>query len=62
MASDLFQEKRRTFEQVNLLAMHLEKATKEDDQTFWKLFAAHAASGKFDNLEPFKGLVMAVSV
>ncbi|KAA1079477.1 hypothetical protein PGT21_012652 [Puccinia graminis f. sp. tritici] len=42
--------------------MHLEKATKEDDQTFWKLFAAHAASGKFDNLKPFKGLVMAVSV
>ena len=29
---------------------------------FWKVFAAQAKAGKFDDLEPFKGLVMAVAV
>jgi hypothetical protein len=59
MAGNPFHKKRRTFEQVNLLAMHLEKVTKQDNHTFWEVFGAHAAAGKFENLEPFKGLVMA---
>ncbi|PLW19467.1 hypothetical protein PCANC_08750 [Puccinia coronata f. sp. avenae] len=62
MEADPFQEKRRTYEQVNLLATKIERATKKDDQTFWKVFAAQASAGKFDDLEPFKGLVMAVAV
>ncbi|KAA1075391.1 hypothetical protein PGT21_034651 [Puccinia graminis f. sp. tritici] len=62
MASDPFQEKRRTFEQVHLLATRLERATKKDDQMFWKAFAAQAEAGKFNDLEPFKGLVMAVAI
>ncbi|PLW27462.1 hypothetical protein PCASD_19515 [Puccinia coronata f. sp. avenae] len=62
MEADPFQEKRRTYKQVNLLATKIERATKKDDQTFWKVFAAQASAGKFDDLEPFKGLVMAVAV
>ncbi|KNZ58138.1 hypothetical protein VP01_1993g3 [Puccinia sorghi] len=46
----------------NILSTHLEKATKKDDKTFWKVFAAQADAGKLNNLEPFKGLVMAVAV
>ncbi|PLW36878.1 hypothetical protein PCASD_10172 [Puccinia coronata f. sp. avenae] len=35
---------------------------KKDDKSFWQVFAAQAAAGKFNDLEPFKGLVMAVAV
>ncbi|KAA1137387.1 hypothetical protein PGTUg99_002465 [Puccinia graminis f. sp. tritici] len=62
MAADRFQEKRRLFEQVNLLATSLERATKKDDLSFWKVFAAQAEAGRFNNLEPFKGLIMAVAI
>ncbi|KAA1106827.1 hypothetical protein PGTUg99_012303 [Puccinia graminis f. sp. tritici] len=62
MAADPFQEKRRLFEQVNLLATRLERATRKDDISFWRVFAAQAEAGKFNDLESFKGLVMAVAL
>ncbi|KAI9610488.1 hypothetical protein H4Q26_006630 [Puccinia striiformis f. sp. tritici PST-130] len=62
MAADPFQEKRCLYEQVNLLAKSLERATKQGDQNFWKVFAAQAEAGKFDDHEPFIGLVMAVAI
>jgi predicted amidophosphoribosyltransferase len=62
MASDSFHKKVRTFEQVQLLASQLERVTKKDKKSFWQVFAAQAAAGKFNDLEPFKGLVMAFAV
>ncbi|KAI7933147.1 hypothetical protein MJO29_017005, partial [Puccinia striiformis f. sp. tritici] len=62
MAAEPFQEKRRLSEQVNLLAKSLERATKQGDLNFWKVFAAQAEAGKFDDHEPFIGLVMAVAI
>ncbi|KNF02972.1 hypothetical protein PSTG_03921 [Puccinia striiformis f. sp. tritici PST-78] len=36
--------------------------TKQGDLNFWKVFAAQAEAGKFDDHEPFIGLVMAVAI
>ncbi|KAH9461856.1 hypothetical protein Pst134EB_005773 [Puccinia striiformis f. sp. tritici] len=62
MAAEPFQEKWRLSKQVNLLAKSLERATKQGDLNFWKVFAAQAEAGKFDDHEPFIGLVMAVAI
>ncbi|KAH9450993.1 hypothetical protein Pst134EB_018498 [Puccinia striiformis f. sp. tritici] len=62
MAADSFQEKSRLFKQVNLLATSLEQATKKDDLDFWKTFSVQAEAGRFNDLDAYKGLIMAVAI
>ncbi|KAI7966146.1 hypothetical protein MJO29_001894, partial [Puccinia striiformis f. sp. tritici] len=48
------------FQETRCLYKHC--VTKQGDLNFWKVFAAQAEAGKFDDHEPFIGLVMAVAI